>query len=778
MNKPPTFFVKYLTVILICLVAVTTQNTCGHSSPVRSFAIQSSLINPDFEQGRVGQMPDGWSASTSDVGYAVQLIEENPKTGKRAALLRSLPTSQANETGGGNLTQAIDATGLRGRRVRFRAAMRMEGADATARAQLSLHVDRAGKQAGFCDKMDDRPVTSREWKYYEIVGDIDEDAAVVNIGMILVGKGKAWLDDVSLVDLGKPVTPAEPARPLSKRGLENLIAFTRLLGYVRHFYPSDEATMTDWDAFAVEGVRVAEKATDAADLAQKLEKLFHPLAPNLRVFPRGRRPTLGWEPVTRKHELTLKVISYRHIGYGQKCNRPGNAYRSERVITDTLGGKVRVDLPDPLRPFAADLAGDVSVLMPLALYVDADGTLPRGSSGSTSSAATPLVRYSGNDRATRLADVALAWNVFQHFYPYFDVVETDWPGALRASLASAATDTDEKAFLNTLKRMVARLHDGHGGVYHESDVMSFTTPVIFGWVENRLVITKVAAQGASGLEPGDVVLKIDGKDAGEALSEREALISGATPQWQRDKSLRQLRSGAKDSELKLDVQPRTGNPRRVVLRRDAELPTLAEARPPQVGEIKPGVFYLDLERIKDEDFQALLPKLERAQGIIFDMRGYPQVSPAIISHLIDKPVESARWMVPIITVPDHNAPIAYNESGRWNIPPMTPRLRAKIAFITNGRAISYAESYMGIIEAYKLAAIIGEPTAGTNGNVNPFVLPGGYRVAWTGMKVLKHDGSRHHGVGILPTEPVSRTIRGVAEKRDEQLERAIAIVSK
>jgi hypothetical protein len=30
---------------------------------------------------------------------------------------------------------------------------------------------------------------------------------------------------------------------------------------------------------------------------------------------------------------------------------------------------------------------------------------------------------------------------------------------------------------------------------------------------------------------------------------------------------------------------------------------------------------------------------------------------------------------------------------------------------------------MGIIEAYKLAEIVGEPTAGTNGDINPFALP-------------------------------------------------------
>jgi hypothetical protein len=195
-----------------------------------------------------------------------------------------------------------------------------------------------------------------------------------------------------------------------------------------------------------------------------------------------------------------------------------------------------------------------------------------------------------------------------------------------------------------------------------------------------------------------------------------------------------------------------------------------------VSEIKPGIFYLDLDRIKDEDFAAVLPKLEHAQGIIFDLRGYPHVSPVIISHLIDKPAESARWLVPIITEPDHKGPLTFNETGRWMLPPKAPRLKAKLAFITDGRAISYAESYLGIVEAYKLAAIVGEATAGTNGNVNPFVLLGGYTVAWTGLKVLKHDGSRHHGIGILPTVPVSRTIRGVAEERDIEVNRSVPLL--
>ncbi|MEX2232990.1 MAG: S41 family peptidase [Cyclobacteriaceae bacterium] len=77
-------------------------------------------------------------------------------------------------------------------------------------------------------------------------------------------------------------------------------------------------------------------------------------------------------------------------------------------------------------------------------------------------------------------------------------------------------------------------------------------------------------------------------------------------------------------------------------------------------------------------------------------------------------------------------------------------------------------------KTYDLATIIGQPSAGTNGNVNMFQLPGGYRISWTGMKVLKHDGSQLHGVGILPDVYVEKTIKGVRQNQDEFLDKAIS----
>jgi len=147
----------------------------------------------------------------------------------------------------------------------------------------------------------------------------------------------------------------------------------------------------------------------------------------------------------------------------------------------------------------------------------------------------------------------------------------------------------------------------------------------------------------------------------------------------------------------------------------------------------------------------------------------------VISHLIDKPVTSNWFNIPIVTRPDR-------QGWRWDsqynfITPAAPRLTGRIAFLIDGRVLSAAETLMGIVEGEHLGAIVGGTTAGTNGGMNPFDVAGGHTLRWTGMDIRKKDGSRHHGVGIKPTVPVGRTLAGVTAGRDELLEKGIEVVS-
>src|SRR5215475_900798 len=572
------------------------------------------------------------------------------------------------------------------------------------------------------------------------------------------------------LDVCRPDSPAsssEGPRPLTEQGVRNAIAFTRLLGYVRHFHPSDQAATADWDRFAIEGMRRVEPCEGPEQLANGLEALFRPLAPTVQVFLNGAQPATPTGLVPPAGAVGLKVVSWRHVGVG--LGNSGSPYWSERVYIDWSGNTPVASDPDQV--FSADLGAGVSARVPLKLYVDANGTLLASAENLKFAGHDGI---SGNDRSTRLAAVALAWNVFQHFYPYFDVVETDWPRALVTALTTAATDADERAFVDTLNRLVTALHDGHGRVAHPRLVdRSHALPLAWTVVDDKLVITHVVGQAAeAGFKPGDAVIELDGESIDKTLARMRTLISSATPQYWRHVLANQLRSGPDGSVVRLKVESQDGQQREGVLRRIAR-EAADEPRPATIAELEPGVSYVDLDRATDVDFKAALPQLAEAKAVIFDFRGYPKMF-EFLEYLSDQTMLCAIWQIPIITEPDRLGVAEYHTS-RWDVPPKTPRLKGHLIFLIDGRAVSAAETAMGIVEAYRLADIVGEPTAGTNGNVNPFPVPGGYELSWTGMRVLKHDGSRHHGVGILPTHPVSRTIKGITERRDEFLEKALEL---
>jgi C-terminal processing protease CtpA/Prc len=716
---------------------------------------QTGLNNGDFEQGMQGSMPPGWEGGSA--GYTVGVSVESCNSGKRCAALRSDTSVQAHAFG--VIKQSLEATPYRGETIRFRAAVRAGVSGTGNQAQLWLRVDRQNGSSGFLGNVDAHPITSGTWQFYEITGKIDGDAKSISLGLMLKGSGSAWLDDASLEIV-------DPPRPLSARGLDNLRALARLFGYVRYFHPSDASAAADWEQLAVGAVRTVESAQSASELASRLAAALGSAPPTMRIFPTGSAPpSLHFDPAPY-------LIEWRHHGVG--LTEGGSLYYSERVTRPASGGPADIDL------FRADLPGGVSWLVPRVLYTDRAGTFRlRLSAGKAPG--------SGDNRTIRLAAVVIAWNVLQHFYPYFDVVPTDWPQALTTALTSAATDKNAVEFLSTLRRMMAALHDGHGRVTMEGGT-AVASPVGWDWVEGRLIITDVADAHGQAIERGDAVVAIDGKPVSEALREAEAGISSATPQWllaralgtglHYDQALGAIGEGPKSEPLTLELEPfrQPGARRKVTLERQVSHPVV-EPRPEPIAEVKPGILYLDLTRISDDGWQAALPRMEAASGLILDMRGYPGRGLGVdfLRYLSEAPMKSAPMYVPLVTTPDHHD-ANFDGSAEWTLDPLKPHLKARKIFLTNGRAISFSETIMAIVEHYRLGEIVGGPTAGTNGNTNVFTVPGGYRITWTGMKVLKHDGSRHHGVGIAPTLPVSRTQAGVAAARDEVLERGLEML--
>lgn len=469
-------------------------------------------------------------------------------------------------------------------------------------------------------------------------------------------------------------------------------------------------------------------------------------------------------------------------GYHYKISRRNPAQGKQCLMIEpavlVVPAKLFDKIPAVGEKIQKKLTGDISCQIPLILYSDEKETLGKNDVNPfdplmKSLAATKIEDWTVNNEAVRLADVVIAWNIFEHFYPYFDVVGVDWHRELTWALQKALGDKTDQDFFHTLSLMVAHLKDGHGNVFSAQWTPQAGLPLAVEWIENQVVIT--ASADPVRFQRGDIILSMDGVTAETALIDAEQYLSGS-PQWKRYKALSRFGAGEEGIPVKLKLK-RGGKILDINIPRYWKQPVL-EPKRPSIDKVENGIYYVDLDRAQWQDIAAKIQELSVAKGVIFDLRGYPKNNHLILCHLLEANDTSGQWMqIPQIIYPDREKIVGYEKTG-WFLGSREPKIKGKVAFITDGRAISYAESFMSFVEHYKLGAIVGQPTAGTNGNVNSFELPGGFRIAWTGMKVVKHDGSQHHLIGIRPTVPMKRTIKGVLEGRDELFEKALEVVKK
>lgn len=721
------------------------------------------LISQDFDEAALGSAPEGLRVTTP--GYQAEVVEE-------AAGGRVLQLKRTGEGDVGVLLGSQKPDSLRGRNITMRAKVRTsEG----TRAGLWLRVDRESQQQGFFDNMQDRPIKSSSWAEYEITGDVAPDASGIVFGFLVFGPGPVWIDSLTLTDSGKVEAAVPDVAPLTERGRNNIVALTRLVGVLRGFSPTTESQGVNWDTFTIDAVYAVEACKDDDELVATLQAWTLPIAPGVQ-FWRGQRE--GGPPEPARPANATGAVAMVHIGYSDPDAADSGSkmivYSSTRVQID-LDADATDSRPGPGETVTLSLGGDVFARVPIAPLVNGERTLPEAS-GETPRPAKERARgwrATAAERAVRFAALIEAWNTLNHHYPYFDVGDVDWAAALPPALDKAATDATPEEFWRTLAIMHAKIRDGHGWTGGPGAFMVMPQPYSSEWVGDEIVIRRVAENVADRLSPGDVIEAIDGVRVLDLYAQIEPTICSATEQWTRYRALSLIGWRPGEGDVTLSLRRGTSNQEVSIARHGHKAPEMK--RPENGSELADGVVYFNLDRAPMTALLANLAKLSSAKGIVFDLRGYPaDAGAAILPFLSDTPIKSARWRKPIIARPNYQR-VQFEESN-WDLPPQKPRLTSNVAFLTDGRAISYAESCMGIVEAYGLGEIVGGPTAGSNGNVTSVALPGGYSVSWTGMQVLKHDGSRHHGVGIHPTVLVAPTKEGLAAGRDEVLEKAVEVV--
>ncbi|MFI5221790.1 MAG: S41 family peptidase [Bacteroidia bacterium] len=575
------------------------------------------------------------------------------------------------------------------------------------------------------------------------------------------------------------------SKNLSSQQVENLSAFAKMYGYIRHFQPVEQFDSLNWEKFIVTESEFAAAAKNTADLQIRLDSICLEIGKDIWVCNKEMcvtRTTVHNNLVRGLKPKATYFLYQLQTGWGNKgmnTVRPDMIYKN-MIYSVHTGIPLRKEILKPDDFIRLPLTRELELCLPLTLYADENGSLSHPHEYPKYKITAK--NYSSSNPYMRIGCIMIAWNVIEHYYPYLKVMKIDWEKVLPEYIQRAAQCKSEEEFKQVLDEFTVEYRDAHAWVTRIQAPDSqpyFAPPLLLDFVEEKAIVTFVDTSRISGLNLGDEILSIDRVPVKKVIAEKTKRESGATPQLIHHAVMQALFTGKKNSEIVVEIKTKD-KPVFVSLKRNINIYSehLTENRSAPFWEFEKNYFYADITRLNDSMMRTVSSKLFSAKGIIFDLRGYPgqiYIKDSVPSYLANDTVLGAKFITNIMYYPDQKN-IIDTKKVQWKFVPSSAGFCKNVVFVIDGKAVSYSESVLSIYSYNKLAKLVGETTAGTNGNVNTFKLFDLYRITFTGMNVINQDDSQFHGIGIKPDIEMKRTAKALMEGRDEFLEKAIEVV--
>ena len=182
------------------------------------FAACAAIVSIALLCASVNAQPSGWVASGANPeDYDMGVEQGTAHTGSSSGFIKS---KTATPRTFGTYMQMFDAAEYRGKRIRLSAYIKSEAIEQWA--GLWMRVDRGRNVMAF-DNMQDRPINGTQpWTQYTIVLDVHREATGIAFGILLSGKGAAWIDDVAFDIVGEDVAVTDQTNQLKSRAPRNL----------------------------------------------------------------------------------------------------------------------------------------------------------------------------------------------------------------------------------------------------------------------------------------------------------------------------------------------------------------------------------------------------------------------------------------------------------------------------------------------------------------------------------------------------------------------------
>ena len=382
---------------------------------------------------------------------------------------------------------------------------------------------------------------------------------------------------------------------------------------------------------------------------------------------------------------------------------------------------------------------------------------------------------------SKVANFITLWNVFKHFYPYSDEMDIEWGNEFSKTLnIDKVKDTKH---INLLRNLVSKLKDGHGDVTGLINYNSIKfLPFDFKVIDGEAIVEKVDFDSLS-IFKGSTLFAVNDTLFNDYIKSVTDIYSASKHTTLIYKIIRDISRSYDDSNKKLTFTLLNGKKVDLTTKDfiNSDQYSLITNKPDSDLNHKINnqeIGYLNYQTLNKQYFLKNYSEIFQKPVLIIDSReNLPFDVIGLLQYFLCSS-DSTKWLfVPKFHDSNTRKNNEYKELG-WKYSPEENCYKGQIFYLTNSISMSYRESIAAYFKKLRNATIVGQPTAGTNGDVNRTYLPGGFTVKWTGTKVLKHDGSQLHGIGITPDVYVERTPEGIAAGRDEVLEKAIELATK
>jgi C-terminal processing protease CtpA/Prc len=631
-------------------------------------------------------------------------------------------------------------------------------------AGLWMRID---PQVGF-DNMNNRGITgTTDWKKYEVSLPLDpKNTDQIYIGGLLVGKGKMWLDNLEVTIDGKKLddknvkaylrqlAPAEKDSayntgsaivfPAMNDGLlNNLELLGRVWGFLKYHHPAIAIGNYNWDF-----------------------ELF-------RVLPQYLNATTNAE---RDLVLANWVDKYGAVPVCANCKpteedavlKPNLSWIDDARLSASLQAKLK-----------AVYAGRA---MSKHYYIDL-----------TQNIRNPIFKNEKGytqmpypDAGFRLLALYKYWNMIAYFFPYKHQTDKDWNSILKAYIPAFMNAANELEYELAALKIIGEIQDTHANLWGGGNKLSELrgsnfAPFRVEFVQDQLVVTdyyKADYNDADKLSIGDVITHINGKTV-------EAIVDSLRPYYPASNEPTKRRDMAFD----LLRSPQTTLNIAFLSAGQAKQQTLTLYERKQLNMygwykvnasekcyklLTDSIGYITLATIKNDDIPEIKKQFRNTKGIVVDIRNYPST---FVPFALGTYFMTAATPFVKFTSCNPNNPGEFTFGPELNIPKEADPYTGKVIVLVNEYSQSQAEYTTMAFRAGPNTKVVGSTTAGADGDVSSILLPGGLRTMISGLGVYYPNGTPTQRVGIVPDLVARPTIEGIKAKKDEVLEKAIALIN-